>query len=80
MDTNEKQTIIQEKEQRIRDLTADLSSAASKIGDWKVIKIYEARMKNEADPYDFDALMAARQAARDEINQLQSEIAELVNA
>ena len=77
MDTNEKQTLIQEKEQRIRDLTADLSSAASPIGDWKVIKIYEARMKQEADPYNFEELTAARQAARDEINRLQTEIAEL---
>ena len=72
-----KEEQIRDKEQRICDLTCDLSSAASSIGDWKIIKIYEARLKNEADPYDFAKLAAKRQAARDEINALQAEIAEL---
>lgn len=74
---NEKQEIMRAKEQRICDLTCDLSSAMSPIGDWKVIKIYEARLKKEADPYDFEELSAKRQTARDEINALQAEIAEL---
>ena len=61
----------------INALVADLSSAVSPIGDWKVVKIYEARLQGKEDPYDFEALAAERQAARDRINQLQKEIKDL---
>ena len=73
----EKQEQIQQKQQKICNLKADLSSAYSEIGDWKIAKTYECRMNNEADPYDFAALTKARQAARDKINTLQQEIDEL---
>ena len=63
----------QEKYQEIAVLRSQLSSSVSEIGDWKITKIYEARMSNEADPYDFAALVKARQAVRDKINALQSE-------
>ena len=63
----------QEKYQEIAVLRSQLSSSASEIGDWKITKIYEARMNNEADPYDFAALAKARQAVRDKINALQAE-------
>ena len=46
----------------------------SDIGDYKFVKIYEARLKGEADPYDTDDLIAKRQAVRDEINKLQQEL------
>lgn len=52
-----------------------LGSSASDIGDWKVAKIYEARLQNKEDPYDAEALLAARQAVRDTINSLQEELA-----
>lgn len=71
MDTTE---TIREKQQEICNLKADLSSAYSEIGDWKIAKTYECRMNNEADPYDFAALTKGRQAARDKINSLQAEI------
>lgn len=58
-------------------LMSNLSANTSDIGDWKVIKIYEARMKGDKDPYDFDELVAKRQAARDRINQLQQELKKL---
>ncbi len=58
-------------------LSSNLSANTSSIGDWKVIKIYEARMKGEEDPYDFDVLAADRQAARDRINAIQKELEEL---
>ena len=74
---NSKQEQIQQKQQQICNLKADLSSAYSEIGDWKIAKTYECRMNNEADPYDFAALTKARQAARDKINTLQQEIDEL---
>ena len=62
-----------DKEQEIAILRSQLSSDVSDVGDWKITKIYEARMSNEADPYDFAALVKARQAIRDKINALQSE-------
>ncbi len=71
MDTTE---TIREKQQEICNLKADLSSAYSEIGDWKIAKTYECRMNNEADPYDFAALTKDRRAARDKINSLQAEI------
>ena len=66
----------QKKQQEIYDLTSHLSSAYSDIGDWKVIKIYEARLLGKDDPYDLNELMAKRQAARDRINELQKELGE----
>lgn len=60
-------------------LMSSLSANTSSIGDWKIIKIYEARLKGEQDPYDFEQLSAARQAARDRINEIQEELANLVN-
>mgnify|MGYP002515619423 CR=1 FL=1 len=58
-------------------LMSNLSANTSDIGDWKVIKIYEARMKGDKDPYDFDELAAKRQAARDRINEVQAELEKL---
>lgn len=65
------------KQQEVLNLMAALSSSVSSIGDWKVIKIYEARLKGESDPYDADELMAARQTVRDKINALQKELDEM---
>ena len=64
----------QEKQQEIINLRLKLSSDLSDIGDYKVVKIYEARLKGEEDPYDTDDLIAKRQAVRDEINKLQHEL------
>lgn len=64
----------QEKQQEIINLRLKLSSDLSDIGDYKVVKIYEARLKGEADPYDTGDLIAKRQAVRDEINKLQQEL------
>ena len=72
----EKQQQIQQKQQEICNLKADLSSAYSEIGDWKIAKTYESRMNNEADPYDFAALTKARQDVRDRINALEKELAD----
>ena len=74
--TKEKQEQIQQKQQEIINLKADLSSAYSEIGDWKVTKTYEARMNGQADPYDFAALTKARQDVRDHINALEKELAD----
>lgn len=58
-------------------LMSNLSANTSSIGDWKVIKCYEARMQGLPDPYDFDELMVNRQAARDRINEIQAELKKL---
>lgn len=58
-------------------LTSNLAAPTSPIGDWKVMKIYEARMRGEADPYDFEALSIARQEARNRINVINIELTKL---
>lgn len=50
---------------------------ASDIADYKVARIYEARINAEPDPYSADDLIAKRQAARDRIDTLKKEIREL---
>ena len=64
----------QKKQQRIIDLKWTLQSFDSSVGDYKVMKTYEARLKGEADPYDTDDLIAKRKAVRDEINKLRQEL------
>ena len=61
-------------ESEIRTLQSRLDAPTSDIGDWKIIKIYEARLSGESDPYNFEELKAARQAVRDEINELQAQL------
>lgn len=61
----------------MEQLMSNLSANTSSIGDWKVIKCYEARMQGLPDPYDFDELMVNRQAARDRINEIQAELKKL---
>ena len=63
-------------ESNVRSLKSQLSSSASSIGDWKVIKCYEAVLKNEELPYDINELMNQRQAVRDEINRIEALLSE----
>ncbi|MEY8521763.1 hypothetical protein AALA90_01875 [Lachnospiraceae bacterium 38-10] len=56
---------------RITFLKSLLSSQESPVGDWKVMKIYEARLTEATDPYGVDELMQNRQLIRDKINELQ---------
>lgn len=64
-------------EGEIRTLISSLDAPTSPIGDWKVVKIYEARLKGESDPYDYEELAAQRQEVRDRINELQSQLESL---
>lgn len=66
----------QEKQQSIINMTCDLSSPASEYGDWKIAKIYEARLNGEPDPYNADELIAKRQEIRDSINATRKELGE----
>lgn len=61
-------------ESEIWTLQSKLDAPTSDIGDWKIIKIYEARLSGESDPYNYEELKAARQAARDKINELQAQL------
>ena len=65
---------IQTRQQEIINLTSRLSSTQSDIGDWKITKTYEARLKGEDDPYDTEKLIAARQEIRERINELQEQL------
>lgn len=64
-------------ESEIRSLVSRLDAPTSDIGDWKIIKIYEARLRGDEDPYDFDDLDTARQAVRNRINELQNQLEEV---
>ena len=61
-------------ESEIRTLQSKLDAPTSDIGDWKIIKIYEARLSGESDPYNYEELKAARQVVRDKINTLQAQL------
>lgn len=61
----------------LAELMSGLSANTSPIGDWKVIKVYEARMLGNEDPYNMEELSAQRQAARDRINAIQEELSTL---
>lgn len=68
---------IAQKEQEIADLRCAFAHPASAIADYKVARIYEARINAEPDPYSADDLITKRQAARDRIDTLKSEIRKL---
>ena len=75
---DEKQKNIQEKQQEIINLQAHLASRNSEIGDYRVIKCYEATLSGaKTMPYDTTTLLAERQKVRDKINALQAEVAQL---
>lgn len=61
----------------LSQLMSSLSANTSPIGDWKIMKIYEARMMGESDPYDLVALSTQRRAARIRINEIDIELARL---
>ena len=75
---DEKQKNIQEKQQEIINLQAHLASKNSEIGDYRIIKCYEATLSGaKTMPYDTATLLAERQKVRDKINALQAEVAQL---
>lgn len=74
---NEKQKIIAEKQQEIINLRWHLTSAVSEIGDYKIVKTYEACLQNEPEPYDTADLLKKRQEVRDKINVLEAEVNEM---
>ena len=73
---NEQMMEEQAKRQSIINKTCDLSRPASEYGDWKIAKIYEARLNGEPDPYNADELIAKRREIRDSINATRKELGE----
>lgn len=67
----------EELEQQIRNLTAELASTVSPIGDWKIAKNQEYLQAGLEAPYDINELHSQRQAIRDEINRIRQEIEDL---
>jgi len=64
---------------RINELTTNLSKARLNLEstDYKIIKCYEAFMRQLSLPYNLEELTTQRDAWRAEINQLEQELAEL---
>ena len=69
-----KQMEREHKESEVRTLINRLSASSSDIGDWKVIKCYEAKLQSKPMPYDLDDLISERQKVRNRINELQGEL------
>lgn len=67
----EAMTEKQRKQQEVINLQWKLNST-----DYKVIKCSEAKLLGEDLPYDIKTLRAERQAVRDKINAIQSELGE----
>lgn len=64
-------------ESEIRTLVSKLDAPTSDIGDWKVVKCYEAKLLGKELPYDLEALMTERQKVRDKINEIQKQLEEI---
>ena len=64
-------------ESEIRTLVSKLDAPTSDIGDWKVVKCYEAKLLGNELPYDLENLMAERQKTRDRINEIQRQLEEM---
>lgn len=66
-----------EKKQKIRDIQAKIDSKKVELDstDYKIIKCSEYQLAGLESPYDITELHTERQALRDEINQLETELA-----
>lgn len=67
-----RQTQIQQVTAQIADLKARIAAS-----DYKVIKTYEYTLLGEQTEYDMEAVHAERQALRDQINILETQLADL---
>lgn len=67
------------RQQQISQLTAQINDLKAQIAasDYKVIKTYEYTLLGEQIEYDMEAVHAERQALRDQINSLETQLADL---
>jgi hypothetical protein len=70
-----------EREKRIVELQMDIENLKEQLSqtDYQIIKAYEYSLVGKEVDYDIEALHESRQAIRDEINALESEMYELIN-
>ncbi|WP_337774309.1 hypothetical protein [Mitsuokella jalaludinii] len=73
MDT-EKTNLIQTEIQRLRN---QLAADTSDIGDYKIAKIYEARINGDPDPYVAADVITSRQMARKKLESLEIQLAQM---
>lgn len=71
---DEKERLRNDLESELRCLHSQLDASSSDVGDWKIIKIYEARLQNLPDPYDYEELSAKREAIRERIREITTEL------
>ena len=67
---------------QLAQLKCDLGDrmGVSAIGDWKIAKYQEYLLAGLEAPYDIAELHEARQKARDKINELEAQLAQLEGA
>lgn len=71
----DRQTQIQQVTAQINDLKAQIAAS-----DYKIIKTYEYNLLGEQTEYDMEAVHAERQDLRDQINTLETQLADLTAA
>ena len=75
----EEELAEQARQQQISQVTAQIDGLKAKIAasDYKIIKTYEYALLGEQTEYDMEAVHAGRQTLRDQINTLETQLADL---
>ena len=75
----EEELAEQARQQQISQLTAQIDGLKAQIAasDYKIIKTYEYALLGEQTEYDMETVHAERQALRDQINNLETQLADL---
>ena len=71
---------MQEIQAEILQLRNRLSADTSDSGDYKIVKIYEARINGEPDPYVASDVVASRVSLRKRLASLEAQLAQLGGA
>ena len=75
----EEELAEQARQQQISQVIAQIDDLKARIAasDYKIIKTYEYTLLGEQTEYDIEAVHADRQALRDQINTLETQLADL---
>ena len=75
----EEELAEQARQQQISQVTAQIDGLKAQIAasDYKIIKTYEYALLGEQTEYDMETVHAERQALRDQINSLETQLADL---
>ena len=78
----EEELAEQARQQQISQVIAQIDDLKARIAasDYKIIKTYEYTLLGEQTEYDIEAVHAERQALRDQINVLETQLADLTAA